>query len=56
MRPSCVELAKNALTKDSYCAGMDIAGITRQRECNTHCQLGWSVLSKSHCSAHCGEG
>lgn len=56
MKPSCVELAINALVDDERCADLDMSGVMQQRECNTHCQLVWNVMSRGHCSAHCGTG
>lgn len=56
MKPSCVELALNALVDDERCSDLDMSGVMQQRECNTHCQLVWNVISRGHCSAHCGTG
>lgn len=56
MNPVCVELATNSEQSDSYCSEFDKKHRTQKRDCNVHCQLRWTDVSRGPCSVNCGEG
>ncbi|KAG5867323.1 hypothetical protein JTB14_008248 [Gonioctena quinquepunctata] len=54
-KPFCVELITGKEVHKSYCDNMEDS-LTQKQECNTHCELTWSIASKSACSPQCGKG
>ncbi|XP_017769222.1 PREDICTED: A disintegrin and metalloproteinase with thrombospondin motifs 20 isoform X2 [Nicrophorus vespilloides] len=54
LKKVCKHLAKNFVVEDKDCRGISTS--YEPKNCNTHCVLQWTVVSKGHCSVHCGQG
>ncbi|VEN49794.1 unnamed protein product [Callosobruchus maculatus] len=54
-RPVCVDLVTNGEVPSINCNSLE-DNQTQRRSCNVHCQLTWSVVTKSACSQQCGKG
>ncbi|XP_066144477.1 A disintegrin and metalloproteinase with thrombospondin motifs 9 isoform X2 [Euwallacea fornicatus] len=55
-KPACVELVNGQEMHSSYCDLSEKDSATEKKQCNTHCSLTWHNVSRSACSAHCGNG
>ncbi|XP_008190626.1 A disintegrin and metalloproteinase with thrombospondin motifs 9 isoform X2 [Tribolium castaneum] len=56
MSPICIELATNKEQPESFCPQHEKQHHMQKQDCNTHCQLRWSDVSRGPCSVNCGQG
>ncbi|XP_057347391.1 A disintegrin and metalloproteinase with thrombospondin motifs 20 isoform X3 [Manis pentadactyla] len=54
-RITCVRRSDHMLVSDQRCDHLPLPLLVTER-CNTDCELGWHVVSRSECSSRCGQG